>query len=200
VAKLEGCFQAYFQRELGDVLGMSGQWGTAVPNTTRYHYIGTGRDAAKFGVLLAHGGQWHQTPIVSAEYFAEMTNTNPFAEKSNAANRSYGYLTWLAGKPDGLTPGSNPWASPPDVRWLPGPVPFAPAPSDTLMAIGAGGQYIHVTHHGSAGNRPASLVLVRLGTAPRGGFDSQNDLIATIWQKMNRIVCNAPAASTDPCP
>jgi hypothetical protein len=199
VPNLEQCFQSYFDQKLASVLGMRGHWGTEA-HPTGYHYIGSGRDAATFGVFLANGGRWNGSPIVSSAYFNTMTNSNPLAAASNANNRSYGYLTWLAGKPDGLTPGSSPWTTPPSIKWLPGPATFAPAPTDAVMAIGAGGQYIHVTHHGSTGTPRASVVVVRLGTTGGKGFADQNDLITGIWQRMNRIICNAPPGSMMSCP
>jgi CubicO group peptidase (beta-lactamase class C family) len=198
VVEVEGCFQEYFDAKLGGPLGMSGHWGTA-NHSTGYHYIGTGRDAARFGILLADGGRWNGQALVSDTYFKAMTSTNRFGAASDANNASYGYLTWLAGKESGLTPGSEPWSSPPRILTVPAPT-FAPAPSDAIMAIGAGGQYIHVTHHGSAGTPPASLVIVRLGSLGNGGFANQNDAITGLWQRVNRIVCDAPPGSMSPCP
>jgi CubicO group peptidase (beta-lactamase class C family) len=199
VPEKDACFEAYYATKLGKPLGLGGSWARAASDPTELHYVGTARDAASFGVLLASGGQWNGAPLVPATYFAAMTSTNPFAQASANANQSYGYLTWLAGKASGLTPASNPWATPPALDWMPGPT-FAPAPSDAIMAIGAGGEYIHVTHHGSTGTPRASLVVVRLGTTPNPGFTAQNDIIDALWQRMNRILCDSPPGSMMACP
>jgi CubicO group peptidase (beta-lactamase class C family) len=199
VPQRAACFEEYFTQKLGNVIGLQGAWENTASDPTELHYVGTALDGAAFGYLLANQAQWNGVPVVNGAYFTAMTTTNPFAVESKYANTSYGYLTWLAGKPDGLTPGSDPWSNPPSLQWIPGPS-FAPAPSDAIMAIGSGGEYIHVTHHGSSGTPRASLVLVRLGTTPSASYTGQNEVITALWQKMNMILCDNPPTATTSCP
>jgi hypothetical protein len=88
-------------------------------------------------------------------------------------NRSYGYLTWLNGKPSYMVPGSqvvlNGNLSP-------------NAPADMFAAMGKNGQLINVV--------PSKrIVVIRMGDVPDTSlvpFLFQDDL----WKKLNAIIIN----------
>jgi CubicO group peptidase (beta-lactamase class C family) len=134
----------------------------------------TPRSMARFGLLILNKGKWNATTIMSdTNYFNQMTNT------SQQLNKSYGYLWWLNGKYSFMAPGSQ----------LIFPSMITPAaPTDMFAAIGKNGQLINVVPS-------QNLVFIRMGNSTDGGEVSflLND---TIWQKMNRLVCDPASTNT----
>ena len=133
----------------------------------------TPRSMARFGLLILNKGKWNTTPILTdSNYFNQMVNT------SQALNKSYGYLWWLNGKSSLMVPNSQ----------MVFPTMICPsAPNDMIAAIGKNGQLINVVPS-------QKLVFIRMGNAADGNEVSflLND---TIWQKMNRLVCNSTSTN-----
>lgn len=133
----------------------------------------TPRSMARFGLLILNKGKWNATTIMSdTNYFNQMTNT------SQQLNKSYGYLWWLNGKYSFMAPGSQ----------LIFPSMIVPsAPSDMFAAIGKNGQLINIVPS-------QNLVFIRMGNSPDGN-DVSFLLNDTIWQKMNRLICNTASSN-----
>lgn len=137
-------------------------------------FISTPRSMARFGLLILNKGKWNTTPIMTdTNYFNQMVNT------SQQLNKSYGYLWWLNGKSSFMVPSSQ--------LVIPGMI-VPSAPSDMFAAIGKNGQLINVVPS-------RNLVFIRMGNSPDGD-DVSFLLNDTIWQKMNRLVCNPASANT----
>lgn len=131
-------------------------------------FISTPRSMARFGLLILNKGKWNTTTIMTdTNYFNQMVNT------SQQLNKSYGYLWWLNGKSSFMVPSLQ----------LVFPSMISPnAPLDMFAAIGKNGQLINVVPS-------QKLVFIRMGNSPNGD-DVSFLLNDTIWQKMNRLVCN----------
>lgn len=114
----------------------------------------SGRDMARFGLMILSGGKWNGSNIMnSATYFQAMTNS------TQTINPSYGYLWWLNGKLSFILPGTS-------VQSYNGPL-MANAPSDLIAALGYGDKKIYVVkskdlvviRHGSPSNAPVTYAL-----------------------------------------
>lgn len=133
----------------------------------------TPRSMARFGLLILNKGKWNTTPILTdSNYFNQMVNT------SQSLNKSYGYLWWLNGKSSLMVPKSQ----------MVFPTMICPsAPNDMIAAIGKNGQLINVVPS-------QKLVFIRMGNSVDGN-DVSFLLNDTIWQKINRLVCNSTATN-----
>ncbi len=114
----------------------------------------SGRDMARFGLMILSGGKWNGTTIMNSEsYFQAMTNS------TQTINPSYGYLWWLNGKSSFVLPGTS-------VQSFNGPL-MANAPSDLIAALGYGDKKIYVVkskdlvviRHGAPSNAPVTYAL-----------------------------------------
>ena len=163
---------SYINQKLKTPTGMTGLF---VQPSFDNVFWSTPRSMARFGLLILNKGKWNSTPILSdSNYFNQMTNT------SQQLNKAYGYLWWLNGKTSFMAPSSQ----------LVFSSMIAPAaPTDMIAAIGKNGQLINVVPS-------QNLVFIRMGNSSDGGEVSflLND---TIWQKMNRLVCNPSSLNTD---
>jgi CubicO group peptidase (beta-lactamase class C family) len=103
----------------------------------------SGRDAARYGLMMLAKGDWDGTSILAdKDYFEDML------KPSASPNPSYGYLWWLNGKSSYMLPGSQTVYS--------GPM-MPDAPSDSYMAAGAFSQFVITI--------PSfNVVIVRMGT------------------------------------
>lgn len=160
---------------LFDRTGMKGLWLDNV-------LYGKARDMARFGLLIQGGGVWNGDSLLrDRQYFYAMTH------RSQALNKSYGYLWWLNGQESFMLPG---------VQLVFGGQLIPNAPSDLIAALGKNDQKIHVVPS-------KGWVVVRQGnaaaaTGPNGGlvptvFDNQ------LWLRLNQLVCT-PTASSEPTP
>ncbi len=128
-------------------------------------FFSNARSMARVGLLLLANGQWQNTSIIPEAYVAEMITS------SQTINPSYGYLTWLNGKPKSMIPGSqivfNQSISP-------------SAPPDMYAALGKNGQVICVVPS-------ENLVVIRLGDLPDNvlvPFTFLDDL----WVELNNVI------------
>jgi len=136
-------------------------------------FISTPRSMARFGLLILNKGKWNTTPILTdSNYFNQMVNT------SQQLNKSYGYLWWLNGKSSYMAP---------TVQTIFNGKILPSAPYDLIAALGKNGQIINIIPS-------QNIVLIRMGNAPNGNEVPfmMND---TIWQKINRLVCNSTATN-----
>jgi hypothetical protein len=132
-------------------------------------FISTPRSMARFGLLILNKGKWSSTQVMTdSNYFNQMVNT------SQQLNKSYGYLWWLNGKSSYMAP---------TVQTIFNGKLLPSAPNDLIAALGKNGQIINIIPS-------QNIVLIRMGNAPNGNEVPfmMND---TIWQKMNRLVCNS---------
>jgi CubicO group peptidase (beta-lactamase class C family) len=91
-------YNAFTNQKLEDKTGMNGEW--RPNNEFNNTYWSTARDMARFGLLIARGGKWEDTPVISdQDYLQQMITT------SQNLNPSYGYLWWLNGKNSIILPG-----------------------------------------------------------------------------------------------
>jgi CubicO group peptidase (beta-lactamase class C family) len=123
----------------------------------------SGRDMARFGLLLLSGGKWAGNAIMNdTNYFQSMLNS------SQTLNPSYGYLWWLNGKSSYILPTG-------DVKegsLMPS------GPPDLVAALGYGDKKIYVVkskdlvviRHGGPSNFPVNLAL--------SSFDNE------IWKRL----------------
>ena len=155
---------SFVSDELLTKIGMDGQYIKTGDNNVFYS---TARSMARFGLLLLKKGKWEQTQIIPESYLTLMTTS------SQTFNPSYGYLTWLNGKPSYMVPGSqisfNGYLSP-------------NAPNDMFAAMGKNGQIINIVPS-------QNIVVVRVGDVPDTSlvpFLFQDDL----WKKLNAVIKN----------
>ncbi|MEM1327040.1 MAG: serine hydrolase [Bacteroidota bacterium] len=128
-------------------IGLNGQWRGAEDISKVYY--STGREMARFGLLILNEGIWDSTPILDdADYFKAMTTS------SQDLNLSYGYLWWLNGESSLMMPQSEMVFN----------QSLAPdAPSDLIAGMGKNGQYVDVVPS-------KNIVVVRMGQAPGDDF------------------------------
>lgn len=162
-------FNLYFNTKLRNKIGMNGLW---LYLDYDHVYFSNARSFARFGLLLQNKGFWSGNAVLpDSNYFQQMTNT------SQSYNLSYGYLTWLNGKNSFMPPGSQIIVS--------GSI-LPDAPDDMFMALGKNGQFINVVPS-------QNLVLIRMGDIPGDNNPVPFILNNTIWQWMQKIICNQNA-------
>lgn len=134
--------------------------------------ISSGRDMARFGLLILSKGEWAGEKILQdTAYFSAMTTA------SQQLNLSYGYLWWLNGKSSFMLPsGENATTSPVYNRSL-----IPAAPQDLITALGSGDRKIYVV--------PShDLVVIRHGAetgtpvAALSSFDNQ------LWELLSAAI------------
>ncbi len=158
-------FEAYFNTQLKDEIGMDGFWNNGLIFTV---YHSSTRSMARFGLLALNNGKWNGKSIVDEAFFSESTSP------SQNINPSYGYLWWLNGKTSFMLPGGQ-------TVYQGALVPNAPV--DMFAAMGAEDQRIYVV----PGKK---MVIVRMGKASNpgnpnfalSGFDFD------LWQKINAVI------------
>ncbi|WP_299711753.1 serine hydrolase [uncultured Tenacibaculum sp.] len=154
-------YNAFTDQRLESVIGMNGEW---IEEDSKNIYWSTGRDAARFGLLLSAKGVWRGNNVISGSYVNRMTTT------SQNINESYGYLTWLNGKSSIVYPGLQ-------------TITLSPlstnAPEDTYAALGNDGQIIAVVPS-------ENIVVVRFGDGPSQGQISVN-YFNDLWEKINAV-------------
>lgn len=164
VAKSTGQdFDAYFNRELRDQIGMDGFWQWL---DSDHVYFSTARSMARFGLLILNKGVWRDRPIMKDNtYFTDMLTA------SQSLNKSYGYLWWLNGRESFMLPESQ----------LVFSGSYAPnAPVDMVAGIGKNGQYVCVIPS-------LNLVMVRMGENPES-VPVPFLFLDDIWEKLRMII------------
>jgi CubicO group peptidase (beta-lactamase class C family) len=150
----------FLNEQIKNRVGMDGQYITTGDNNV---YYSTARSMARFGLLLLNRGNWNGIEIIPETYHSLITTT------SQNLNLSYGYLTWLNGKPSSMVPGSQ----------LVFPASIAPnAPPDMFAAMGKNGQLINVAPS-------ENIVVIRMGDIPDNSLvplTFQNDMWALLKQ------------------
>jgi CubicO group peptidase (beta-lactamase class C family) len=129
----------------------------------------SGRDMARFGLLMASDGKWNgNTIMTSSTYFTQMLSS------SQTLNPGYGYLWWLNGQSSFVLPGTT-------GQSFPGSL-MPNAPLDLKAALGFADKKIYVVksrdlvviRHGAASNAPISQAL--------SNFDNE------IWRRMMEAI------------
>lgn len=150
--------EAYAARRLLDPLGMGDTtWVTAPAGGTRegatnyYSAASTARDLARFGEMVASGGLCAGRRVMTTESLQALLTP------SQRLNPSYGLLWWV-----NTRPGRDAFGRGPARR-------FPEAPTDTVAALGAGGQAVLIVPS-------RALVVVRQGDPP-GSPALANDLL-----------------------
>ena len=127
----------------------------------------SGRDMARFGLLMLSGGNWNGVPVLGdAAYLTAQTTT---AQPNNAA---YGYLTWLNGKASYQMPS----LSPATVRTTAGKL-IPDAPADLMAALGANDKKIYWV-------KSRDLVVIRHGPSAGTGRFALSDYDDQFWKKL----------------
>lgn len=158
-------FEAYFNSNLKQKIGMSGFWNFG-PIYTIFH--SNARSMARFGLLAQHYGRWKTEQIIPENYFIQSVNS------SQNINPSYGYLWWLNGKNSYMLPSTQ--------QVFNGSL-IPNAPAEMFQAMGAKEQRIYVV-------KSEKLVIVRLGDAANssGGNQALSNFDALLWEKINRVI------------
>ena len=144
-------------------IGMGGTWFQNV-------YYSKARDMARFGLLNLNKGIWaNDTILKDSLYFKDMTNS------SQSFNKAYGYLWWLNGKSDFMTPGIQ--------IVFPGTL-MPNAPTDMYAALGKNDQKIYVVPS-------QNLVVIRQGNTA-GGFNlAASAFDNVLWDYINKLNCSS---------
>lgn len=153
-------------QKIGTKIGMTGLYVSVGYNKI---FVSKPRSMARFGLLLSQNGYWNGNAVLP-----DLTYLNEMRNSSQNLNKSYGYLTWLNGKPSFMLPQSQ--------FVFPGEL-CPNAPADMYAAEGKNGQIINVVPS-------EGIVLVRMGSTMGNSLvgTQYND---TIWQYMNRLTCTA---------
>ena len=143
-------------------IGMDGFWFDQI-------YYSKARSMARFGLLNLNKGIWaNDTIMKDSLYFKDMTNS------SQNFNKAYGYLWWLNGKTDFMTPGFQ--------TVFPGTL-MPNAPTDMFAALGKNDQKIYVVPS-------QKLVVIRQGNTA-GGFNlAASAFDNVLWDYINKLACN----------
>ncbi|MER3497992.1 MAG: serine hydrolase [Chitinophagaceae bacterium] len=157
-------YNNYFQQKIRNIIGMNGLW---IHSSYNNVYWSTPRSMARFGLLLLNKGKWENTPILSDNnYF------NAQVTSSQSLNLSYGYLTWLNGKPSFMVPTLQ--------TVLPGPM-IPNAPADMVSALGKNDQKLYIIPS-------QKLVVVRLGDAAGITQQAISSFDNELWGKLKAII------------
>lgn len=158
-------YNSFYQERVRDKIGMKGLW-IKSPDANNVLFSNA-RSMARFGLLMLNKGTWDKTKVLAdTNYFNSQVNT------SQSLNLSYGYLTWLNGKPSSMLPRVQ--------TVLPMPL-ISNAPADLYAALGRDDQKIYVVPS-------QGLVVIRMGNSAGGfsfalsGFDSE------LWSKLKLII------------
>lgn len=156
-------FKTYIKTRISDQIGITGSWNELLGANI---FSSNTRGMARFGLLMLNKGTWGENTIVSESYYAEMTNT------SQNLNKSYGYLWWLNGKDNFMTPG---------IQTINDGYLIPNAPSDMIAALGAQDQKIYVVPS-------QNLVVVRSGNAAGLEELASSSFDNVLWEKINAVI------------
>ncbi len=148
-------------------IGMSGLWSQQV-------YFSKARDMARFGLLTLNKGIWNtDTLMKDTAYY------NAMIKPSQSLNKAYGYLWWLNGQADFMTPQLQ--------ITFPGSL-MPNAPNDMFCALGRDDQKIYIVPS-------QNIVIVRQGNSA-GGFNlAASAFDNVLWNYINQLICNTTQTS-----
>ena len=155
---------AYFKQKIRDKIGMNGLW---IKNGFNNVYYSNARSMARFGLLLLNKGKWDSTAILQdTNYFNAQTNT------SQDLNLSYGYLTWLNGKPSHMLP---------TLQNIFTGFMVPNAPVDMFAALGKNDQKIYVVPS-------QKLVVIRMGNTGGNVQLAVSSFDNELWGKLKPLI------------
>lgn len=156
-------FEAYFQSEIKNKIGLGGLWFQSGYNS---FYFSNARDMARFGLLNLNRGNWNGTQLLNETYFDEMTNT------SQEINKGYGYLWWLNGKESYRAPAST--------QLFTGSL-IPSAPNDLIAGLGANDQKLYIVPS-------QNLVIIRMGDSGGTNLLGPSGYDHLLWEKINAVI------------
>lgn len=156
-------FEAYFQSQLANKIGLNGLWFESGFNSI---YLSDARSMARFGLLNLNRGNWNGNQLLNETFFDAMTNT------SQQLNRSYGYLWWLNGKESYRVPAST-------QQFSGSLIPNAPA--DLIAGLGANDQKLYVVPS-------LNLVIIRMGDSGGTPLLGPSGYDTLLWEKINAVI------------
>ncbi|AWI27233.1 serine hydrolase domain-containing protein [Flavobacterium pallidum] len=156
-------WNAYFNSQLRDKIGMTGTWLTSGEDLSVYW--STTRSMARFGLLMLNKGKWDGVQILDENYFNAATTT------SQGINSGYGYLWWLNGKQSYHLPQSQ--------FEFPGSI-IPSGPDDMFMALGKNDQKIYVIPS-------KKMVVIRMGEAADNVNLALSDFDEVLWEKISAL-------------
>lgn len=158
-------FQLYFQDKIRDRIGMNGLW-LRVEGFNNV-YFSTARSMARFGLLMQAKGSWQNQKVLNdSAYFNAMTNS------SQNLNPSYGYLTWLNGKPKHMLP---------TVQFVFNGALTPEAPADMYAALGKNDQKVYVVPS-------QNLVVVRMGESAGNVQLASSSFDNELWGYLKQVI------------
>lgn len=149
---------------LENQIGMNGFWLSFLGNSS---YYSTGRDMARFGLLVSNNCIWNNDTIIK-----DTAYLNQMLTSSQSLNPAYGYLWWLNGQSHYISPSS------PII--IPGSI-SPDAPSDIYVAAGSYGQFISISNS-------TGLIMVRQGLSDTGNY-TEFGMHNEIWKKIMKLSC-----------
>lgn len=155
----------FFNNRIGLTIGGVGSYIQVENNKV---FFSTPRTMARFGHLILARGQWGNTTVLGdMDYFDAMTTP------SQNINPSYGYLWWLNGQDNYMTP---------SLQFLfDGPI-IPTAPNDMFAALGKNDQKIYVVPS-------EGLVVIRMGNDASNEVFALSDFDPLLWEKITNLVC-----------
>ncbi len=152
-------YNTFTSNNIGNITGMTGLWYNGV-------FYSKPRSMARFGLLSLNRGVWETDTILhDTAYFNAMVNT------SQTFNPAYGYLWWLNGKPDFISPGSQ--------YVFPGAL-MPNGPSDMYCALGKDDQKIYVIPS-------RNMVVIRTGASAYGVALAFSPFDDELWGKIDSL-------------
>lgn len=177
----------FFKGKIFDRIGMSDS------QVLTENIISSGRDMARFGLLMLGNGNWKDDSVVNSEFVRKATS--PFLSlpvfsgtSLERMNRSYGFLFWLNGQSSwmsgacfdnlGLLKPTAKCRAANDSGSFNGSL-IKSAPADLIAALGLGDKKIYIVPS-------LDLVIARHGTPPAGDETqySESKLDVTLWEKL----------------
>lgn len=128
-----------------------------------YQLYSSTRDMAAFGQLVLQQGSWNGERIISKEYLEKAL------KPSSPYNPAYGYLFWLNGMENGLTPGNNQIL---EKNIIPN------APKDLVAALGFGDKKIYIIPS-------MNMVIARSGGAATDKKYAFTTFDNELWEQLN---------------
>ncbi|TAH12070.1 MAG: class A beta-lactamase-related serine hydrolase [Runella slithyformis] len=161
----------YSKEVLWDKIGMQNTTWINIPSLKTM--VCSGRDMARFGLLVLNNGKWNGTAVINDSDFL-----NQMQQTSQSLNPAYGYLWWLNGQKSYKLPSGNPQFNNVGTGLL---IPAAPV--DMVSALGKGDQKIYVV-------KSKDLVVIRQGEDAK---TSESRLALTsfdnlLWQKLSLAI------------
>lgn len=157
-------FNNYFQQKIRNRIGMNGLW---LPSGYNNVYYSNARSMARYGLLMLNKGKWDQTAILNdTNYLNAQVNT------SQSLNLSYGYLTWLNGKPNHMLPST---------QFIFSGYIAPNAPADMYAALGKNDQKVYVVPS-------QNLVVIRMGETAGNVHLAVSSFDNELWGKLKAVI------------